>query len=112
MCKKQGVASPSSTEAEIIALEACMRMEGIPALILWSQILEALVPKGKRDVVKRAGRNASHSIFDVDHVPQNADETDDRAKLVIFEDNEAVIKMMLTSGAAMYPARIGLTLTG
>ena len=100
MCKKQGAVSHSSTEAEMIALEAGMRMEGIPALILWSPILEVLVPKGKRDIIKRAGRNASHNILYVDYVPQNADETYERAKLMIFEDNEAVIKLMLKSRAA------------
>ena len=75
-------------------------MEGIPALILWPRILEVAAPKGKRDIMKRAGRNASHNIFDVDHVPQKADETDDRAKLMNFDDNEAVIKMMLKSRSA------------
>ena len=38
-CKKQGAVSHSSSEAEIISLEAALRMEGIPALILWDTIL-------------------------------------------------------------------------
>ena len=38
ICKKQGAVSHSSTEAEVIALEACTRMEGLPSL--WEMILE------------------------------------------------------------------------
>ena len=34
MCKKQGAVSHSSTEAEVIALESPLRMEGIPSLLL------------------------------------------------------------------------------
>ena len=33
MCKKQGVVSHSSSEAEVIALDAALRLEGLPALI-------------------------------------------------------------------------------
>jgi hypothetical protein len=33
LCKKQGAVSHSSSEAEVIALDAGVRMEGIPALI-------------------------------------------------------------------------------
>ena len=36
VCKKQGAVSHSSTEAEIIALEAMMRMDGLPCLSLVS----------------------------------------------------------------------------
>ena len=35
MCKKQTSVSHSSTEAEIICLDAGLRMDGIPALDLW-----------------------------------------------------------------------------
>ena len=35
MCKKQTSVSHSSTEAEIISLDASLRMDGIPALTLW-----------------------------------------------------------------------------
>ena len=35
--------SHSSSEAEVIALEATLRMEGIPALILWDEILSVFV---------------------------------------------------------------------
>ena len=40
MCKKQTSVSHSSTEAEIISLDAGLRMDGIPALDLWDLIVE------------------------------------------------------------------------
>ena len=40
LCKKQGAVSHSSTEAEVIALDAAMRMEGIPMLMFWDQVIE------------------------------------------------------------------------
>ena len=44
-CKKQTAVSHSSAEAEIISLDAGVRMEGIPALVLWDQIVEVLSPQ-------------------------------------------------------------------
>ena len=35
MCKKQTSVSHSSTEDEVISLDAGLRMDGIPALTLW-----------------------------------------------------------------------------
>ena len=40
MCKKQTSVSHSSTEAEIISLDAGLRMDGIPALTLWDLVIE------------------------------------------------------------------------
>ena len=40
MCKKQTSVSHSSTEAEIISLDASLRMYGIPALDLWNLVIE------------------------------------------------------------------------
>ena len=40
MCKKQTSVSHSSTEAEIISLDAGLRMDGIPALTLWDSVIE------------------------------------------------------------------------
>ena len=42
MCKKQTCVSRSSTEAEIISLDAGLRMDEIPALDLWDLIIEVL----------------------------------------------------------------------
>ena len=46
MCKKQTSVSHSSTESEIISLDAGLRLEGIPALDLWDLIVSGL---GKHD---------------------------------------------------------------
>ena len=34
--------SHSSTEAEVIALDAALRLEGLPALMLWDTVIEVL----------------------------------------------------------------------
>ena len=43
MCKKQTSVSHSSTEAEIISLDAGSRMDGIPALDLWDLVKEVFL---------------------------------------------------------------------
>ena len=42
MCKKQTSVSHSSTESEIISLDAALRLDGIPALDLWDPIVSVL----------------------------------------------------------------------
>ena len=42
MCKKQTSVSHSSTESEIISLDAGLRMDGLPALYLWDMVIEVL----------------------------------------------------------------------
>ena len=42
MCKKQTSVSHSSTESEIISLDAGLRLDGIPALGLWDPIVAVL----------------------------------------------------------------------
>ena len=42
MCKKQTSVSPSSTESDIISLDAGFRMDGIPALELWDLVTDVL----------------------------------------------------------------------
>ena len=42
MCKKQTAVSHSSTESEIISLDAGLRLDGIPALDLWDLIVAVL----------------------------------------------------------------------
>ena len=57
MCKKQGAVSHSSTEAEIVALDAAIRMEGIPCLDLLTHIQTIMTPqkiirKNKRKLIR------------------------------------------------------------
>ena len=42
MCKKQTSVSHSSTESEIISLDAGLRLDGVPALDLWGLIVLVL----------------------------------------------------------------------
>ena len=42
MCKKQTSVSHSSTESEIIPLDAGLRLDGVPALDLWDLIVTVL----------------------------------------------------------------------
>ena len=42
MCKKQTAVSRSSTESEIISLDAGLRLDGIPALDFWDLIVLVL----------------------------------------------------------------------
>ena len=42
MCKKQTAVLHSSTESEIISLDAGLRLDGIPALDLWDLIVSVL----------------------------------------------------------------------
>ena len=50
LCKKQGAVSHSSSEAESIALDACLRLEGISVLSLWDERIDKLVPRTQEDL--------------------------------------------------------------
>ena len=115
MCKKQTSVSHSSTESEIISLDAGLRLDGIPALDLWDLIVAVLHEntyqshKERRDpfMNKREVRSTSHTIQkrkqshgvindldNVDFIPSNVKSSHQEALLYVFEDNEAVIKMI------------------
>ena len=79
LCKKQGAVSHSSTEAEVIALESSLRMEGIPSLMLWDLVAEVFNPHAKcvgtpkQNKSPQAVNDMRYSIIDlllnVDFVP-------------------------------------------
>ena len=105
MCKKQTSVSHSSTESEIISLDTGLRLDGLPALELWDLIVSVLgnvsrVPDnpGKPEIDAHK-RQKSHSKIDVmkdiDLVPSNVQSANHEALLYVFEDNEAVIKMIM-----------------
>ena len=48
MVKKQGQISHSSTEAEVISLDTALRLEGIPAIALWDEIVEVFSPESQK----------------------------------------------------------------
>ena len=45
LCKKQGAVSHSTAEAEVISMDAGVRMEGLPALFLWDLVIEVFDPQ-------------------------------------------------------------------
>ena len=74
ICKKQGAISHSSTEAEIIALDAGLRMEGIPMVSLWELIIdEKSKNEAKSEEVKdpksKQTKTAIDEMLDIDYVP-------------------------------------------
>ena len=105
MYKKQTAVSHSSTESEIISLDTGLRLDGLLALELWDLIVSVLgnVSRGS----DRSGqpdndvhqRHKSQKIIDVmkdiDSVPSNVQSARQEALLYVFEDNEAVIKMII-----------------
>ena len=105
MCKKQTAVSHSSTESEIISLDTGLRLDGLPALELWDLIVSVLGTVSR--VSDRSGKpesddhkhHKSHNKIDVmkdiDAVPSNVQSARQEALLYVFEDNEAVIKMII-----------------
>ena len=118
LCRKQGAVSHSSTEAEVIALDAAMRMECLPLLVLW-ELVRTVFGSGERSL---ANTNVSGAPADVpnpkkknlprtqwfpdfpdlrhlaeyvDHVLPSFPKTSGLGKLIIFEDNNAVIKICI-----------------
>ena len=100
MCKKQTAVSHSSTESEIISLDTGLRLDGLPALELWDLIVSVLGNVSR--VSDRSGKpvngedkhhkshNKIDAMKDIDSVPSHV-----QAILYVFEDNEAVIKMIM-----------------
>ena len=115
MCKKQTSVSHISTEAEIIFLDAGLRLDGVPALDLWDLIVADLgntnqshKERGDPFMNKREVRPKLHTIHkrkqsqrvindleNVDFIPSNVQSSHQEALLYVFEDNEAVIKMII-----------------
>ena len=102
MCKKQTSVSHSSTESEIISLDTGLRLDGLHALKLWDLIVS--VSGNVSHVSDRAGqhvngKNKSHNkinvVHDIDLVLSNVQSANREALLYVFEDNEAVIKMIM-----------------
>ena len=85
-----------------MALDAATRMEGIPALLLLEQFMDTLRvdpgrPQGRPDprtgMLNKRDSRENISLANVDYVPYNVPERTSTAKLIIMEDNEAVIQM-------------------
>ena len=101
MSKKQTAVSHSSTESEIISLDTGLRLDGLPALELWDLIVSVfgnISHISDRTGKPVNGKNKSHNkigaMQDIDSVPSNVQSASQEALLYVFEDNEAVIKMI------------------
>ena len=109
MCKKQTSVSHSSTESEIISLDAGLRLDGIPALDLWDLIVlvfgntiqthdgtgQPVVNRDKSHGRSKRSQGMLNVLNNVDCVPSNVQFSHQEALLYVFEDNEAVIKMII-----------------
>ena len=105
ICKKQTAVSHSSTESEIISLDTGLRLDGLPALELWDLFVSVLENVSR--VSDRSGKPESHDhkhhkshnkidvMKDIDAVPSNVQSARQEALLYVFEDNEAVIEMII-----------------
>ena len=88
--------------SEIISLDTILRLDGLPALELWDLIVSVF--GNISHISDRTGqpvnrKNKSHNKIDVmqdiDSVPSNVQSSNREALLYVFEDNEAVIKMIM-----------------
>ena len=105
MCKKQTAVSHSSTESEIISLDTGLRLDGLPALELWDLIVSVLGSVSQisdrsgqpdNDVHKHHKSQGKINVMkNIDSVPSNVQSSRKEALLYVFEDNEAVIKMII-----------------
>ena len=107
MCKKQTSVSHSSTESEIISLDAGLGLDGLPALDLWGLIVLVLGNTNQnhdrtgRPVVCRDTNHERQQSRGVINVMDNVDLVFPQTfnfrikKLCCVEDNEAVIKMII-----------------
>ena len=111
MCKEQTSVSHSSTESEIISLDAGLRMDGIPALDLWDVVIEVLHSSSNKKSstqgaaghcspnsntkLKRSGNRNVDEVSKVDHIVPNASSSQFEVQLNMFENSEAAIKMII-----------------
>ena len=104
MCKKQTSVPHSSTESEIISLDAGLRLDGLPALELWDLIVSVLGNMtqtteitGRSVIIDRSQRSQGkiNALNNIDSVPSNVQSSHQEALLYVFEDKKAVMKMII-----------------
>ena len=109
MGKKQTSVSHSSTESEIISLNAGLRLDSSPALDLWDLIVlvlgntiqthdrtgQPVVYCDKDQGPNKRSQGKINVLNNIDCVPSNVQSSRQEALLYVFEDNEAVIKMII-----------------
>ena len=105
MCKQQTAVSHSSTESEIISLDTGLRLDGLLALELWDLIVSVF--RSVSQISDRTGRPVNdvkkhqksqgkiNVMKNIDSVLSNVQSSRQEALSYVFEDNEAVIKMII-----------------
>ena len=104
MCKKQTAVSHSSTESEIISLDTGLRLDGLPALksldlivSVFGSVTQTSDRTGRLVDTERCQKSQGkiNVLKNIDCVPSNVQSSHQEALLYVFEDNEAVIKMII-----------------
>ena len=107
MWKKKTSVSHSSTESEIISSDAGLRLDGISAFNIWDLIVPVLHGNTNQNNLEPTWGSCSTSHFknernhmiddldNVDFVPSNVHSSHQGDLLYVFEDNEAVINMII-----------------
>ena len=105
MCKKQTAVSQSSTESEIISLDTGQRLDGLLALELWDLIVSVFGNVSRvsdrsgqvdNDVHKHHKSQRRMNVMEnIDSVHSNVQPSRQEALLYLFEDNEALIKIII-----------------
>ena len=116
MCKKQPSVSHSSPEAQVVCLDAGLRVDGILALDLWDLVIEVFhsspnqtnktkdvrEPQGNLSATPQSNMrkqipttNTNLDLTNIDHVPSSGTHSGPNAMLYVFGENEAVIKMII-----------------
>jgi len=87
-------------------MDAGLRMEGIPCLQLWALILDVFAPLTRRNPMPSKQSTAPKAqtiheiLLSVDYVPPNVI-VSEQGKIIILEDNDAVIKMCIKGRSPM-----------
>ena len=107
MCTKQTSVYHSSTESEIISLDAGLRMDGLLALDLWDLAIEVprTTPEFQKPTqastretgaqIQSTPKDQNVNLSNADQVSSNAHLSEKESHLYIFEYSEAVVKMII-----------------
>ena len=114
MCKEQTSVSHSFTGAESFLSDAGLHMDGIPAFTLWDLVIEVFHSVPNRTDGPRRERRGNHSPVvkpnmhnpiplkrtnviptNIVYIPPNTTLSGFSAMLYVFEDKEAVVKMII-----------------
>ena len=104
MCKKQTSVPHSSIESKIIFLDAGLRLDGIPAFDFWDLIVSVLgntiqtSERPERPVVNdkdQRSQGMTNVLNHIDRVPSNVRFSHQEALICVFEENGAMIKMII-----------------